>query len=239
MAIVDTMDPDVASASYSAGDFYPLTKWQTAGLALDIGLMFTPLAIFSGIRKATYIRKGIQTYKAAKAGRGVAAVEAYMVSRPIRTSLFLGGSAAGFAVSPLSPVYPHIMLAQGVGDQLIAIYIDREGRISSFLPTDEFVHDYIESSGEDSYLAIRTGTSADWSFYNGNGLAALKSMRGSTPPLPKWTLSSKSSSGQSRTRRLRRGRTQASGERSGRSRTRSRPWWFSTKAKRRISRKRS
>lgn len=103
MAIVETMDPDAASASYSVGDFYPLTRWQTAGLILDVGLMMTPLAIFSGIRKAKYIREGIRTVRAATAGRRVAAVESYMVSRPVRTFLFAGGQVACTSCPPSRP----------------------------------------------------------------------------------------------------------------------------------------
>ncbi len=74
------------------------------------------------------------------------------------------------------------------------------------------------------------------SFFDMDGLSLLKSISTPTPKARmSWTSSKKSpgSIGHGS------GRTKASGERSGRRRTRTRPWWFSTKAKRRISRKRS
>lgn len=234
MAIVETMDPDAASASYSVGDFYPLTRWQTAGLILDVGLMMTPLAIFSGIRKAKYIREGIRTVRAATAGRRVAAVESYMVSRPVRTFLFAGGTSGMYIMSPVSPIYPHIMMARDASDVFVAWYIDREGNISSFLPTDQFITDFHMSSGEDFNLAIRTGTPTSSSFYDGYGLAALASISGSTPPLPVYSVASSKKSGRAPRRRSGKG---DSGIRRG-ARGRTKPWWFSTKAKRRISRKR-
>ena len=234
MAIVETMDPDAASASYSVGDFYPLTRWETAGLILNVGLMMTPLSFISSIRKAKYIKQGIQTARAATAGKRVAAVEAYMVARPIRTFLFAGGTSGMYIMSPISPIYPHIMMARDAGDVFVAWYIDREGRISSFLPTDQFIADYHMSSGEDFNLAIRTGTPTSSSFYDGYGLAALASISGSTPPLPTYSVASSKKSGRAPRRRSGKG---DSGIRRG-ARGRTVPWWFSTKAKRRISRKR-
>lgn len=236
MAIVETtVDPDGFSYSVRARDAYPLTRWETAGLILDVGLLFTPFAAVSAIRKATYIRKGIQTVRAATAGKRVAAVEKYMVERPIRTFLFAGGTAGGYIMSPVSPVYTHIVMARTTGDVFVAFYIDREGKIFSFLPSDQFIRDYHQSSGEDSLLTIRTGTPDSSSFYDGNGLAALKSIKGSTPPLPKWTLTSSKKSRGSIFRGS--GMTKGdSGIRRG-ARTPTRPWWFSTKAKRRISRR--
>lgn len=172
-------DVDYGDTRIGFWDINPLTKMQTAKAIIDVGLLFTPLAIFSGIRRAMYVRRGIQATRAAPAGSRMLAVERYMVERPIRSTLFLAGGTAGVTVSPISPIYPQILLAQGTADHLIAYYMDREGRIKSFIPTDVFIREYLESLGEDS---TSTGTPPSFrSFYDLDGLGAMKTIMGATP----------------------------------------------------------
>lgn len=179
--------PDSGIYSPPFSDFYPYNKWQTAKFALDVGLMFTPLAVISGIRKAKYIRGLMQAVQRSRQGKKIVAVEKYMVERPIRSTLFLGGTAGGYAVSPLSPIYPQIIMTRTVADVFIAYYLDKEGQISSFIPSDQFIRDYHESIGEDSLLTSRTGTPGK-SFYDMDGLSALNTIRGSTPELPSFEI---------------------------------------------------
>ena len=87
-------------------------------------------------------------------------------------------------------------------------------------------------SGLGGYTS-RTGTEAG-SFYDLDGLSLLKSMSTPTPTQEKPWLSLKKSG---RDPRRRSGKGDSGIRRGARGRTR--PWWFSTKAKRRISRKRS
>ncbi len=154
-----------------------VTKWQYAEFVFDWGLiLYRGGAIVSQIRGASYIRRGYKVVKEAPKGGKLTALEAFVVGRPIRSALFAGGSLGTVAMHPATnPLYYQIQIGADVNTYVIGQYIDREGRIRTFLPSGQIL------SGLGGYNATsRTGTEAR-SFYDMNGLGLLKSMGTPTP----------------------------------------------------------
>lgn len=205
-------------------------KWDVARFVFNWGAILVPGgAILSNVRKASYIRKGYKVVRDAPRGRKLTALEEYVVSRPIRSTLFAGGGV-GTAVShpATNPLYYQIQIGMEGNSYIIGQYLDREGKLRNYLPSGQIL------SGLGGYTS-RTGTEAR-SFMDMNGIGLLKSISTPTPKASmSWTSSSKSPGSIFGRGRMTKG---DSGIRRG-GRTRTRPWWFSTKAKRRISRKRS
>lgn len=154
------------------------SKWEVARFVLDWSLILIPGgAIFSGVRKASYIRTGYIAVKAAPKGTKLTALEAYVVGKPIRSALVAGASAGTAWNHPATnPLYYQIKIAGVHGDYIIGQYIDREGVIRTFLPSGQIMSGLRDTS--------RTGTEAR-SFYDMNGLGLLKSMGTPTPESPR------------------------------------------------------
>ena len=190
----------------TAGDVYsglPVpSKWEAARFVFDWGLLLVPGgAILSGVRKASYIRKGYKVVKSAPKGGKLTSLERYIVGRPIRTGLFAGGSLGTAAAHPsTNPLYYQITAAGDVGSYVIGQYIDREGRVRTFLPSGQIL------SGLGGYTS-RTGTEAR-SFSDMNGLGLLKSIGTPTPTPESFTLGASKS--RKRTSARRRSRSDSS-----------------------------
>ena len=152
-----------------------MTKWQYAEFVWDWGLILVPGgAIFSQVRQASYIRGGYKVVKEAPKGGKLTALEAFVVGRPVRSALFAGGSVGTAAMHPATnPLYYQIQIAGEGHKYVIGQYIDREGRVHTFLPSGQIL------SGLGGYTS-RTGTEAR-SFSDMNGLGLLKSMSTPTP----------------------------------------------------------
>lgn len=229
MAIVDVGHTDL-STSVGFSDVahgVGVDKWEIARFVFDWGLILVPGgAIVSGARKASYIRKGYKVVKEAPKGGRLTALEAYVVGRPIRSTLFVGGSVGTVAFHPATnPLYYQGRIAGEAGSYIFGQYIDHEGKLRTFLPSGQIL------SGLGGYTS-RTGTEAR-SFSDMNGLGLLKSISTPTPEtFPEVS--------ESRKRALARRRSRSDSSKPpapGRGgRNRRPPWW---EAKRRISRKRS
>ena len=205
MPIIDdysgTYDGDLSASDVYSG--FAADKWEVAKFVFDWGLILVPGgAIVSGVRKASYIRKGYKAVKTAPKGGKLTALEAFVVGRPIRSTLFVGGSAGTVAMSPINPLYYQIKIAGEVGTFIVGQYIDREGRVRSFLPSDQIL------SGLGGHSATsRTGTEAR-SFYDMNGLGLLKTIGTPTPTPESFTLGASES--RKRTPARRRSRSDSS-----------------------------
>ncbi len=168
-------------------------KWEIAKFVFDWGIILIPGgAIVSGVRKASYIRTGYKVVRAAPKGGKLTALEAFVVGRPIRSALFAGGSLGTAAMHPATnPLYYQIQIAAEGTNYIIGQYIDREGRVQTFLPSGQIL------SGLGGYTS-RTGTEAR-SFSDMNGLGLLKSM--STPTPESFTIGASESRKRTPTRR--------------------------------------
>ena len=228
MAVVDVGHTDVSvSVGYSdVAHGVGVDKWEIARFVFDWGLILVPGgAALSSVRKASYIRKGYKVVKSAPKGGKLTALEAYVVGRPIRSTLFAG---VGLASTPATnPLYIQTRMAGEVGTYIFGQYLDHEGKVRTFLPSGQIL------SGLGGYTS-RTGTEAR-SFFDMNGMGLLKSISTPTPETFSG-LSSKRSPGSIFGDSRMTKRDAAVSTRGARTRTR--PWWFSTKSKRRISRKR-
>ena len=179
-----------------------VTKWQYAKFVWDWGLILVPGgAIVSQARQASYIRKAYKVVEKAPTGTKLTALEAFVVGRPIRSALFAGGSLGTAAMHPATnPLYYQIQIAAEGHRYVIGQYIDREGRVRTFLPTGQI----LSGLGGQSATS-RTGTEAR-SFYDMNGLGLLKSI--STPTPESFTLGASES--RKRTPARRRSRSDSS-----------------------------
>ncbi len=182
MAIVEAASPDPGMGNLEIGDFYPSwgpNRYQTATFLLfDVAPLFTPFAMISGIRKASYIRKLIQAYrgadKATDAAR-LAAVGQAMVDMPIRTGLIMAGGTT--LVSGQWVIYN---MGTDVAQVSVGIYLDREGRVRTFLPSDQL----IESRGGQG--VVLPAARRPRSFFSEDGIARLSEIERSRTPLNIW-----------------------------------------------------
>lgn len=111
----------------------PYSNWQIAKFVLvDVGFMFTPLAMFSGVRKASYIRQLLTAAKKAPAGSRGAAAVAKAEEMKVRTFFSLYGVYAGAAV--YGPGYSLRYVTSTGEDVVIGYYMDRLGKLQSYLP---------------------------------------------------------------------------------------------------------
>ncbi len=196
----ETYGGEVTASDVYAG--FGADKWEIAKFVFDWGLILVPGgAIVSGVRKASYIRTGYKVVRAAPKGGKLTALEAFVVGRPIRSALFAGGSLGTAAMHPATnPLYYQIQIAAEGTNYIIGQYIDREGRVRTFLPSGQI----LSGLGGQSATS-RTGTEAR-SFSDMNGLGLLKSM--STPTPESFTI--RASESRKRTPARRRSRSDSS-----------------------------
>lgn len=190
MAIVETHSPDTFEGMVSGSDAWGLvggkpSKWQVASfLILDVAPLFTPFAVISGIRRASYIRKLIQAERASDKARGVAAVDKAL-DMPIRTGLILAGAGLGAQTAPGSPTWVMMRMGRDVGTVVVIQYMDREGKIQSFLPSEDLLSEYFESRGDQNVVLPAVRRSG--SFFDKDGISRLASIKRPRTPLPKWS----------------------------------------------------
>ncbi len=177
----------------SAMDFYP--SWgpdrrQALWLAIDIGLLFTPVSVLSGINKGRLLvklyraertaDKTIDAYRLGHAARDV------LIARKVRTGLMVGLGAPGAFVTT-SGIWIIPSMAGTVRDAAIGVYRDREGRVKLYLPN--LSNPLYESRGDQGTVLPAARRSR--SFFDEDGIARLKSINRSRTSPSQWRLASR------------------------------------------------
>ncbi len=145
------------------------SRWTIAyHLIVDVAPMFTPFAFISSIRKASYIRKLLQAGRSGDKAFDAVRVADAATSMPIRTGLIAGGILG----TQSAGVWATRQTVETVRNVTVIFYMDREGRIQSYLPSDSFLH---KSRGDQDVVlpAVRRSQS----FFDKDGIARLSSFR--------------------------------------------------------------
>ncbi len=176
--------------SLSGMDFYPSwgpNRREAAWLAFDIGLLFTPASLLSGINKGRLALKLLRAERAADKTvdtyRLGAAARDILIQRRVRTGLMIGLGAPGAFVTT-SGLWVVPMMASEVGDVAIGIYRDRDGRIRTFLPN--LSNPQYESRGGQG--TVLPAARRPRSFFDGKGIATLASTNVSRTPQSQWSI---------------------------------------------------
>lgn len=193
------MSQGVGSGSLGLGaaDFYPSwgpSRREAAWLALDVALLFTPVAAFSAINRARLLSKLIKAERAADKTTDVyrigAASRDFLLSRPVRTGLMIGLATPG-AVMTSSGMWVFPAMMSTGRDTAIAYYRDREGRIRVISPN--MSHQQFESRGvQGEVLPAARRTE---SFFDKDGIQRLSSFKRPRTPIPKWSFTTRSGEG--------------------------------------------
>ena len=188
------------SLGLRAGDFYPSwgpSRREAAWLALDVALLFTPIAAFSAINRARLLGKLIRAERTADrttdAYRLGAASRDFLLSRPVRTGLMVGLGTPG-AVMTASGMWIFPAMTGVARDSAIAYFRDREGRIRVISPN--LSHQQFESRGvQGEVLPAARRTE---SFFDKDGIKRLSSFKRPRTSLPKWSFTTRTGEGLAR-----------------------------------------
>ena len=207
MAIVETSTPSLQGISGGIEErAWGLvggkpTKFEVAYFVIvDVAPLFFGFALLSGIRKAGYIRKLIKAEqtadKAADSYRLGRAASKAADEMPVRTGLFVASMIPSTLMIANPALWNIVRVTTDTGEDVFIQYMDRQGKIVSFLPSDDLLSELLGSRGGQG--AVLPAAQRPRSFFDKDGIERLSSFKRPRTPIPKWSFTTRSRKGLAR-----------------------------------------